>query len=148
MLGRKLFWNICGCTQTSALCHLPPASTGLPIIDTWLHGPVCHLLSSVNEISYNAEFRGVPGDAHHRPSRSSTVDQLAWTDWQRETEHPGNPSQVLPAGCTPTLLRHQGYHRLEDGPSHIRTQLRSERSQPRRSNSCNVLRADRACSHT
>ncbi|KAG0730113.1 hypothetical protein GWK47_028948 [Chionoecetes opilio] len=62
MLGRKLFWSICVLhTNELPLRHLITSIDGPTSSDTGFTGPVCSLLSSVNEMQYNAEFRGVPG---------------------------------------------------------------------------------------
>ncbi|KAG0726565.1 hypothetical protein GWK47_036267 [Chionoecetes opilio] len=62
MLGRKLFWSIWGLhTNELPLRHLITSIDGPTSSDTGFTGPVCSLLSSVNEMQYNAEFRGVPG---------------------------------------------------------------------------------------
>ncbi|KAG0722390.1 hypothetical protein GWK47_006057 [Chionoecetes opilio] len=62
MLGRKLFWSICLLhTNELPLRHLITSIDGPTSSDTGFTGPVCSLLSSVNEMQYNAEFRGVPG---------------------------------------------------------------------------------------
>ncbi|KAG0723157.1 hypothetical protein GWK47_043166 [Chionoecetes opilio] len=62
MLGRKLFWSICVLhTNELPLRHLITSIDGPTSSDTVFTSPVCSLLSSVNEMQYNAEFRGVPG---------------------------------------------------------------------------------------
>ncbi|KAG0715548.1 hypothetical protein GWK47_011734 [Chionoecetes opilio] len=62
MLGRKLFWSICVLhTNELPLRHLITSIDGPTSSDTGFTGPVCSLLSRVNETQYNAEFRGVLG---------------------------------------------------------------------------------------
>ena len=61
LLGRKLFWGICMIhTNELPLRHLITGLDGPTKSDTGFSGPVCSLLSKVNSMEYNPEFKGLP----------------------------------------------------------------------------------------
>ncbi|KAG0713532.1 hypothetical protein GWK47_016035 [Chionoecetes opilio] len=149
MLGRKLFWSICALhTNELPLRHLITSIDGPISSDTGFTGPVCSLLSSVNEMQVQRRVQRRPSGedlteipeyilvnmstdqqmAHHSPVARVHVDQKVWTDWHRT----GNPSQVLPAGVLKLYYDIKVHHRLKDGPKHILKQLRVTRSQPKK----------------
>jgi hypothetical protein len=62
MLKRRLFWAICQLhTNELPLRHLIAALDGPTSSDKGFSGPVCSLLSKVNEMTYNPNFRAMPG---------------------------------------------------------------------------------------
>jgi len=62
MLKRRLFWAICQLhTNELPLRHLIAALDGPTSSDKGFSGPVCSLLSKVNEMPYNPNFRAMPG---------------------------------------------------------------------------------------
>ncbi|KAG0724775.1 hypothetical protein GWK47_004955 [Chionoecetes opilio] len=150
MLGRKLFWSICVLhTNELPLRHLITSIDGPTSSDTGFTGPVCSLLSSVNEMQYNTEFRGVPGGkdlaeipeyilvnmstdqqmAHHSPVARIHMDRMHGL-----TGKELNTLEILVKYCLQVYFKLyydiKVHHRLEDGPKHILTQLRVMRSQP------------------
>ncbi|KAG0723219.1 hypothetical protein GWK47_043081 [Chionoecetes opilio] len=122
--------------------------------DTGFTGPVCSLLSSVKEMQYNADFRGVPGVknlteipeyilvnmstdqqmAHHSPVAHVHVDQKHGL-----TGKELNTLEILVKYCLQVYFKLyyniKVHPRLEDCPKHILMQLKVMRSQPKRSNS-------------
>lgn len=61
LLGRKLFWGICNIHTTELpLRHLIEILDGPTSSDTGFQGPVCSLLSKVNEMEYNPSFKALP----------------------------------------------------------------------------------------
>ncbi|KAG0713873.1 hypothetical protein GWK47_015235 [Chionoecetes opilio] len=125
--------------------------------DTGFTGPVCSLLSSVNEMQYNAELEECQTVKSSRRYRGNilvnmglltaaqslgTLDQKAWTDWKEL-----NTLEILVnTACRWDFKLYYDikvHHRLEDGPKHIITQLRVMRAQAQEGpNSCDLLRAD------
>ena len=62
LLDRKLFWTICNLhTNELHLHHLIEIIDGPTCSDKWFMGPVCSLLSKVNEMEYNPNFKKLPG---------------------------------------------------------------------------------------
>ena len=62
MLGRRLYWGICPLhTNELPLRHLIANVDGPTCSDKGFTGPVCSLLSQVNEMAYNPDFRVIPG---------------------------------------------------------------------------------------
>ena len=62
LLGRKLFWGICNIhTLELKLKHLIASIDGPTCSDTGFTGPVCSLLSKVNEMLFNPSFKAMPG---------------------------------------------------------------------------------------
>ncbi|KAG0702586.1 hypothetical protein GWK47_025063 [Chionoecetes opilio] len=162
MLGRKLFWSICVLhTNELPLRHLITSIDGPTSSDTGFTGPVCSLLSSVNETQYNAEFRGVLGDEdlteipEYILVNMSTDQQVSyqlvqavkrafspqslvymWTRKHGLTGKELNTLEFLVKYCLQVYFKLyydiKVHHRLEDGPKHILTQLRVMRSQPKK----------------
>ncbi|KAG0703609.1 hypothetical protein GWK47_024829 [Chionoecetes opilio] len=141
MLGRKLFWSICVLhTNELPLRHLITSIDGPTSSDTGFTGPVCSLLSSVNEMQYNAEFRVVPGgeDLTEIPEWLTTAQSLVymWTRKHGLTGNELNTLEILVKYCLQVYFKLyydiKVHHRLEDGPKHILTQLRVMRSQPKK----------------
>ncbi|KAG0724306.1 hypothetical protein GWK47_040839 [Chionoecetes opilio] len=141
MLGRKLFWSICVLhTNELPLRHLITSIDGPTSSDTGFTGPVCSLLSSVNEMQYNAEFRVVPGgeDLTEIPEWLTTAQSLVymWTRKHGLTGKELNTLEILVKYCLQVYFKLyydiKVHHRLEDGPKHILTQLRVMRSQPKK----------------
>ncbi|KAG0719337.1 hypothetical protein GWK47_050703 [Chionoecetes opilio] len=142
MLGRKLFWSICVLhTNELPLRHLITSINGPTSSDTGFTGPVCSLLFSVNEMQYNAEFRGVPGgeDLTEIPEyilvNMSTDQQVSYQRVQA-VKRGVLPSELQEIKCGKVYFKLyyniKVHHRLEDGPKHILTQLRVMRSQPKK----------------
>ncbi|KAG0727262.1 hypothetical protein GWK47_035023 [Chionoecetes opilio] len=151
VLGRKLFWSICVLhTNELPLRHLITSIDGPTSSDTGFTGPVCNLLSSMNEMQYNAELRGVPGgeDLTEIPEYilvNMSTDRLLTTAqslvymWTRKHGLTGkelNTLEILVKYCLHVYFKLyydiKVRHRLEDGPKHIPTQLRVMRSQPKK----------------
>ena len=62
LLDRKLFWAICNLhTNELPLRHLIEIIDGPTCSDKGFMGPVCSLLSKVNEMEYNPNFKKLPG---------------------------------------------------------------------------------------
>ena len=62
LLGRRLYWGICPLhTNDLPLCHLIANVDGPTCSDKGFTDPVCSLLSQVNEMAYDPDFRAVPG---------------------------------------------------------------------------------------
>ena len=62
LLGRRLYWGICNLhTNELPLRHLIAAFDGPTSSDKGFIGPVCSLLSRVNEMPFNPGFRAIPG---------------------------------------------------------------------------------------
>ena len=62
LLKRKLFWGICNIhTLELKLRHLIASIDGPTCSDTGFTGPVCSLLSKVNEMLFNPSFKAMPG---------------------------------------------------------------------------------------
>ena len=62
LLGRRLYWGICSLhTNELPLRHLIAGLDGPTCSDKGFTGPVCSLLSEVNEMPFNSEFRALPG---------------------------------------------------------------------------------------
>ena len=62
LLGRRLFWAICQIhTNELLLRHLITAIDGPTCSDKGFQGPVGSLLSKVNDMPYNPDFRALPG---------------------------------------------------------------------------------------
>ena len=62
LLGRKLFWGICNIhTHELPLRHLIAKVDGPTSSDKGFTGPVCSLLSKVNEMDFNPSFKALPG---------------------------------------------------------------------------------------
>ena len=62
LLGRRLYWGICNLhTNELPLRHLIAAFDGPTSSDKGFTGPVCSLLSRVNEMPFNPGFRALPG---------------------------------------------------------------------------------------
>ena len=62
LLGRRLFWAICNLhTNELPLRHLIVAFDEPTSSDKGFTGPVCSLLSRVNEMPFNPEFKALPG---------------------------------------------------------------------------------------
>ncbi|KAG0720976.1 hypothetical protein GWK47_047364 [Chionoecetes opilio] len=142
MLGRKLFWSICVLhTNELPLRHLITSIDGPTSSDTGFTGPVCSLLSSVNEIQYNAEFRGVPGgeDLTEIPEYilvNMSTDQQVSYQLVQAVKRGVLPSELQEIKCGKVYFKLyydiKVHHRLEDGPKHILTQLRVMKSQPKK----------------
>ncbi|KAG0718570.1 hypothetical protein GWK47_052196 [Chionoecetes opilio] len=143
MLGRKLFWSICVLhTNELPLRHLITSIDGPTSSDTGFTGPVCSLLSSVNEMQYNAEFRGVPGVedlteipeyilmAHHSPVVRVHVDQKHGL-----TGKELNTLEILVKYCLQVYFKLyydiKVHHRLEEAPSTSSRSSEVMRSQPK-----------------
>ncbi|KAG0703828.1 hypothetical protein GWK47_024812 [Chionoecetes opilio] len=157
MLGRKLFWSICVLhTNELPLRHLITSIDGPTSSDTGFTGPVCSLLSSVNEMQYNAELRGVPGgeDLTEIPEWLTTAQSLVymWTRKHGLTGKELNTLEILVKYCLQVYFKLyydiKVHHRLEDGPKHILTQLSDEVAAQEGPNSCDLLRADRSMVRT
>ncbi|KAG0727746.1 hypothetical protein GWK47_034004 [Chionoecetes opilio] len=156
MKGRKLFWIYMVLhTNELPLRHLITSIDGPTSSDTGFTGPVCSLLSSVNEMQYNAEFRGVPGGAdlteipeYILVNMSTTRAQSLVYMWTRKYGLIGKELNTLEI-LVKLYYDIKVHHRLEDGPKHILTQLRVMMSQPRRSKQLwTLLRADRSMVRT
>ncbi|KAG0709944.1 hypothetical protein GWK47_023799 [Chionoecetes opilio] len=102
---------------------------------------VCSLLSSVNEMQYNAEFRGVPGgeDLTEIPEYilvNMSTDQQVSYQLVQAVKRGVLPSELQEIKCGKVYFKLyydiKVHHRLEDGPKHILTQLRVMRSQPKK----------------
>ena len=62
ILGRKLFWGICNIhTHELPLRHLIQIIDGPTSSDKGFSGPVCSLLSKVDQMKYNPSFKAMPG---------------------------------------------------------------------------------------
>jgi hypothetical protein len=62
LLGRRLYWGICSIhTNELPLRHLIATLDGPTCSDKGFTGPVCSLLTRVNEMTYNPRFRALPG---------------------------------------------------------------------------------------
>ena len=62
MLGRRLYWGICPLhTNELPLRHLIANVDGPTCSDKGFTGPVCSLLSQVNEMAYDPDFRAILG---------------------------------------------------------------------------------------
>ena len=62
LLGRRLYWGICNLhTNELPLRHLIAAFDGPTSSDKGFTGPVCSLLSKVNEMPFDPNFRALPG---------------------------------------------------------------------------------------
>ena len=62
LLGRRLYWGICNLhTNELPLRHLITALDGPTSSDKGFTGPVCSLLSKVNEMTFDPDFRALPG---------------------------------------------------------------------------------------
>ena len=62
LLGRRLYWGICNLhTNELPLRHLIAAFDGPTSSDKGFTGPVCSLLSRVNEMPFDPDFRALPG---------------------------------------------------------------------------------------
>ena len=62
LLGHKLYWGICNIhTHELPLRHLIMILDGPTVSDVGFTGEVCSLLSKVNEMPYNPEFKKLPG---------------------------------------------------------------------------------------
>lgn len=63
MLNRRLFWGICNLhTNELPLRHLIAKLDGPTSSDKGFTGPVCSLLSKVNEMEFDPQFRSLPGN--------------------------------------------------------------------------------------
>ena len=61
LLGRKLYWAICNLhTNELPLRHLIEILDGPTSSDKGFSGPVCSLLSKVEQMEYNPNFKGIP----------------------------------------------------------------------------------------
>ena len=62
MFGRRLYWGICPLhTNELPLRHLIANIDGPTCCDKGFTVPVCSLLSQVNEMAYDPDFRAIPG---------------------------------------------------------------------------------------
>ena len=62
LLGRRLYWGICPLhINELPLCHLIANLDGPTCSDKGFTGPVCSLLSQVNKMAYNPDFRAILG---------------------------------------------------------------------------------------
>lgn len=62
LLGRKLFWGICNIhTHELPLRHLIEKLDGPTASDKGFTGPVCSILTKVNDMEYNPRFKAMPG---------------------------------------------------------------------------------------
>ena len=62
LLGRRLYWAICSIhTNELPLCHLITTLDGPTSSEKGFMGPVCSLLTRVNEMVFNPGFRALPG---------------------------------------------------------------------------------------
>ena len=78
LLGRRLYWGICPLhTNELPLRHLIAALDGPTSSDTGFKGPVCSLLTQVNEMAYNPNFRALPGGEDLISIPDKVVDSMS-----------------------------------------------------------------------
>ena len=78
LLGRRLYWGICNLhTNELPLRHLITTLDGPTSSAEGFMGPVCSLLSRVNEMAYDSKFRPLPGGEDLIAMTEKTVDGMS-----------------------------------------------------------------------
>ena len=107
LLGRRLYWGICNLhTNELPLRHLITALDGPTSSDKGFTGPVCSLLSKVNEMPFDPDFRALPGgeDLIHIPDevlRKMSTDQKTSYTLVKAVKKGILPSEMQEILCGP-----------------------------------------------